>query len=705
MNEIITRKQIQCDVIRILKNNGHKTYRPKELAKQLGYNDNKVYRLFRNVLAEMGEQKMIAQVKGGRFTYKPRSTKREGILEVNPRGFGFVPVEGLDQDLYIHASNMGTALDGDLVLVGLAAPSRDERRREGEVLEVIERRRQKAVGTFQAMAQYAFVVPDDKRLIHDIFVPHSAFGGAENGDKVVVSIDRFSHHKATPEGRILQVLGSADDPGVRVLSLAMSLDVRSGFSPEAIEEAQQIPSSIPCDEIDRRLDLRDKPVFTIDPEDANDYDDAVHILPLKHGGYELGIHIADVSYYVNAGTALDREAYERGTSVYLVDRVIPMLPEKLSNKVCSLHPDEDKLTYSVLMEVSRDGTVKSYSLRETVINSKYRLCYEEAQQFIDGDHVDHPCADHIITAADLARMLTKKRNLAGSIDFDIPEIKVVLDEVGTPVEIKRRERLEAHRLIEELMLLANRIIATDIAKAAQVKPFVFRIHERPDEEKISQLSAYVRAFGFRLDLTGETIDSKKFNTLLDKVKGSPQAPVIEQAALRSMAKARYTPANVGHFGLAFDHYTHFTSPIRRYPDLMVHRLLKAYRAGLPAVNVESLKEQCDHCSQRERIAVEAERESVKLKQVEYAQNHLGEPFTGVVCGVTKFGVYVELSDLLVEGLVHVRDLDDDYYEYDERSYSLIGKYAGRTYRLGDPVKVIIVGTDLEAREVDLFFVD
>lgn len=703
MAKELSRKQIKRDILRLLKNNGQKAYRAKEIAKELGYKDNKTYRRFQDVLSEMDEQNMIGKAARNQYTFKPRPTKLEGILRVNPQGFGFVEVPGFKEDLYVRETNMKTALDGDKVLVGLAAPSRGDRRREGEVLKVLERRRTQVVGTFQVKGHFAFVVPDDRRVTQDVYVPSEAFNGAQDGNKVLVSIDRFDDRQASPEGRILSVIGDASDPNVRVLSLAMSMDVRSGFPDDVIQEAEQIPEALPAEEIDRRVDLREKPIFTIDPEDAKDFDDAIHILELPNGNLEVGVHIADVSHYVRPNTALDREAYLRATSVYLVDRVIPMLPEKLSNKVCSLRPNEDKLTFSVVMEVSPNGSVKQYEIGESLIHSHHRFTYEEAQQFVQGGYPDHPFAQHVVAANRLARTLTKKRMNAGSVDFDLPEIRVRLDEKGNPVEIHRKERLEANRLVEEFMLLANRIVAAHIGKQRNPKPFVYRIHDRPDAERINQLAEYVRAFGYRLELSEGNVSSTKLNALLDHVKGTPEAPVIEQAALRAMAKARYAPENIGHYGLAFTHYTHFTSPIRRYPDLMVHRLLKHYaRKGAPA-DLEKLEAECDHCSERERAAVEAERESVKLKQVEYIRQHLGERFPGVVSGVTKFGVFIELTDLLVEGMVHVRDMDDDYYEYDERTYSLVGRDTGNTYRLGDPVEVVVAGANLDTREIDFLF--
>lgn len=703
-----TRPQIRRAILSLLRNHAHQAYRPKELAKLLDLRDYEAYQRFWEVLSELEHQHLVARVKGGRYTYERRPYRVEGILRVHPQGYGFVEIEGQeDEDIYISEAHMNTALDGDRVLVGLAAPARGNRRREGEVLKVLERRRTQAVGTFHPRGPFAFVTPDDPHLTRDIYVPREAFNGARAGDKVVVSIERFEDPKASPEGRVLEVLGPSSDLRVQVLALALSKDVRIGFSEAACREAERIPNTIPDQAYRHRLNLRDRDVFTIDPSDAKDFDDALHLQPLPNGHIEVGVHIADVSYYVQPNTALDEEAYQRGTSVYLVDRVIPMLPEKLSNQVCSLRPGEDKLTFSVLMELTPSAQVVRYQIQETVIRSRQRFTYEEAQALIDG--TDHPLAPAIRLAHELAQKLRKARMEAGAIDFDLPEVKVELDEAGNPVRIYRKERLAAHQLIEEFMLLANRLVAETIGKRSEAPPFVYRIHDRPNTEKILQLAQYVRIFGYHLDVSEEgAVSSKALNDLLKHVQGTPEEPVIEEAALRAMAKARYSTQNIGHYGLGFDFYTHFTSPIRRYPDLMVHRLLKQYlNQGdrVSTVDVDALEARCQHCSERERAAEEAERDSVRLKQVQYMQQHVGEQFRGVISSVTNFGVFVELDEVLVEGLVHVRDMGDDYYEYDERRYTLRGLYTGKRYRPGDVVEVIVTGANPATRQIDLRFAD
>ncbi len=707
-----TRHAIRREVLQFLNEHPSESFRAHELANLLGYDDNETFLTFKDVLQELRSERAV-RTRGRRYMHRKQHNQAVGRLSVNRQGFGFVQPENGEEEFFIREHNMGTALHGDLVRVALGAQPGPGKKRECEVVEVVERRRAQVVGTFRKKGRFAFVEPDDARILQDIFVPEDAFGGAKEGEKVVVSIDRFEDRKASPEGRVLRVLGPSSDPNVRVLSLAMSMDVRANF-PEAVEkEAERIPAEIPQQEIDRRLDLRDKMIFTIDPVDAKDFDDAIHIDELPNGNYEVGVHIADVSHYVRPGTAIDEEGFTRATSVYLVDRTIPMLPEKLSNVVCSLRPHEDKLTFSCIMEVNRHGEVVDYDIRETVIHSKQRLTYEQAQTYIDGGYPDAPVAEHVVKAARLARTLTKKRMREGSIDFDLLEIKVILDEEGHPVDIVPKHRMEANRLIEEFMLLANQTVARHIDQQhgqrssgnGRSLPFVYRVHDRPDPEKVRELAEYVKLFGYELKLHDGNVRSTNMNKLLQQIKNRPEEDVIERAALRTMSKARYDVENIGHYGLGFSHYTHFTSPIRRYPDLIVHRLLKRYAKGGKPADLGELKAQCQHCSEQERNAEQAERESVKLKQVEYVQEHVGDTFEGVVSGVTKFGVFVEMTDLLVEGLVHVRDMDDDYYTYDESTYTMTGRSTGTRYRPGDKVKVQIVGANVEKREVDLLFVD
>lgn len=705
-----TRANLKRQILSHLRNSGQKAFRPKEIAKRLNIRDNRTYQLFRDVLSELDEAGLVRRAQGGRYQHRPKHELHgaEGVLQMNPQGFGFVIVPG-QGDFYVPPTRLKNALDGDRVRVAFAAEVRGRRkdyRPEAEVLEVLERGRTETVGTLERRGHFAYVAPDDPKLHRDIYVPDEALGGAEEGDKVVVSIDAYDNPKAAPEGRVLEVLGPADDPGVAVLAVALSQGVRARFPKQVLEEAERLPVAVPDDEIARRLDLRQKRTFTIDPVDAKDFDDAIHIERLPDGNYALGVHIADVSHYVRQGTAIDAEAYDRGTSTYLVDRVIPMLPERLSNEVCSLRPGEDRLTYSCLMEVTPRGKVVAYEIRETVIRSHHRFSYDDAQRIIDGGTQDHPLKADVLMAAQLGRTLTQKRVREGSIDFDTAEVRVVLRTDGTPADIVVVERHEAHRLIEEFMLLANRTVAEHIGKQKPAPPFIYRVHDHPDAEKVAALREYVKAFGYQLpSAKNGSVDRKDLNALLQHVRGTPEEPVVTDAALRAMAKAVYSPNNIGHYGLGFAHYSHFTAPIRRYPDLIAHRLLKHYAGGGKGVDEEALEEACQHCSGRERQAAEAERESIKLKQVEYVAQHVGDVFEGVVSGVTKFGVFVEMTRLLTEGLVHVRDMTDDHYEYDERTFSLIGVHTRRTIRLGDAVRVQVAAASVEARKIDLVFAD
>ncbi|MEL6616359.1 MAG: ribonuclease R, partial [Bacteroidota bacterium] len=581
----------------------------------------------------------------------------DGTLSVIASGHGFVALDTGGDDLFVRKTRMSTALNGDRVRIGLAAHNRNRAPgdlREAEVLEVLERKTQQTVGTFETVKKAGWVRPDDPRLSHDVYVPRDDWNGATPGDKVVVSIDAFDDPKAAPEGRILSILGRADEPGVAVLALAMAHGAKATFPPEVEKAAAGVTAGITDEEVARRLDLRSYPIFTIDPADAKDFDDAIHTRDLGDGMMELGIHIADVSHYVPKGGIIDAEAYDRATSTYLVDRVFPMLPEELSNGVCSLRPREDKLTYSVLLTVDGGGNVHTWEIRETVIHSKERFAYEEAQAILDGENADHPLAPEVLRAGEIAKALTQKRMAEGAIDFDVPEIRVVLDDRNRPVDIITKERKPANRLIEEFMLLANQAVAKEAENLS--RPLVYRIHDQPDAERIQALAEYVAPFGYTLPHQNGQVTRADLNALLKKVKGSPEAPVIEQAAIRAMSKAVYSPRNIGHYGLGFSHYAHFTSPIRRYPDLIVHRLLKDYLGAsggnVPVPDVEQLEAQAKHCSEREREATEAERESIKLKQVEYAEQHVGDTFDGVVVSVTKFGVFVEIKSLLVQGLVH-----------------------------------------------------
>ncbi len=699
-----TREQIEEKILRFLRNHGQRSYRAKEIAKKLDITDNDTYHVFNSVLQSLKIEGRVAREKGGRIRHAQRHSHLEGILRVHRDGFGFVTVQGEEQDYFVRARRMHVAIDGDRVLISPAASKPGDSRRSAEIITVLERSRTQAVGTLQKSGSFGIVIPDDLRLLHDIYVSDTDSSGARDGDKVVVSIDSFEDRRGAIQGRILNVLGPSADPAVQTLAVAMSLGVKSEFPDELIDEIRKRRTLGIESEIGNRKDLRSKCTFTIDPVDAKDFDDALHIETLPGGHFEIGVHIADVSHFVKEDTLLDQEAYERGTSVYLVDRVIPMLPEKLSNDLCSLKPGVDRLAFSCIMKVTSEGSVVSHQICETIIHSRYRLTYEDAQQIIDHDGVSHPLKKTLRLANEMARKIAAIRRQKGAVDFHQVDVRVILDDDGHPVRIVPRERLDAHRLIEEFMLLANRTVARAMCENSD-DVFISRIHEPPDREKIRQLAAYVRPFGYSLRHEDGLVHAADLNELLESIRGKPEEPVIEMAALRSMSKARYGIEASGHYGLSEKYYTHFTSPIRRYPDLIVHRLIKRNMSGLPRPDAAALKSQCEHLSEREIVAVEAERASIRLKQVEYAANHLGEAFSGVATGISRFGIFIQITDLLVEGMVHVRDMESDYYEYDEQSYSLIGARSKRKYCLGDQFRVIIAAANTESREIDLVFED
>ncbi|NIR52996.1 ribonuclease R [candidate division KSB1 bacterium] len=688
----------------------HRTFKAKELARQLGIKKTN-YTEFRDALKKMAAQGKIAKYKRNQYGTLKKPTTIEGELHVKTQGYGFLITEEGQEDIFISQKNMGVALDKDLVRVQLFAHTKGKST-EGRVLKVLKRARENMVGTYRKSRRFGFVVPDNIKITRDIYINEGDDQKAKSGQKVVAQIDHWEDERLNPEGHIVEILGFPDEPGVDVISVVKSFDLPTKFPPKVEKEAEAISSTITAEEIKRRLDLREEICFTIDPVDAKDFDDAVSMRKLNNGNFELGVHIADVSFYVQENSTIDKEALKRGTSVYLVDRVVPMLPEKLSNEICSLRPDEDRLTLSCIMEVTSKGQVVNYKISETVIRSKQRFSYEDVQDIITGKNRNGPFAGEIGQMHKLSQTLIKRRQQLGSLDFDLPEVKVHLEEDGSPSAIKRVERLDSHRLIEEFMLLANKTVTEHInitmAENGRVPPFIYRIHEEPQTEKMNDFKKFVRALGYPIDVN-KKITAKLLGEFLDTIRGKPEEVMIEDLMLRSMMKAKYSTHNAGHFGLAFKHYTHFTSPIRRYPDMAVHRLLKEYQYEVDFAQAKKKKAKLEriarNSSEREVVATEAERESIKMKQVEYMERHLGDVFDGIISGVVSFGIFVEITDLLVEGLVHISDLEDDFYFHDEKNYQLIGERTQKTYRLGDPVKVRVVRVDTDERVVDFILVD
>jgi len=710
-------------VLEYLARQQNRQFKAKELARALRVPPPR-YSEFRDFIKTLAREGKIAKHKRNHYGHAQQASTLTGTLHVKTQGYAFLIVGEGQEDVFISQKNMGTALNRDIVKVQLfARPS--GRKPEGRVVEVVKRSRQHIVGTLRQGKYFYFVKPDEMKLLQDIHIPDEFLGGARPGQKVAVSIDSWDDPAQNPEDRIVKVLGFPDEAGVDVLSVAFSFDLPAGF-PAGIEHAaEQLKLDLTPDLLRQRLDLRNQLIFTIDPADAKDFDDAVHLRHLENGNYELGVHIADVSHYVTEGSTLDKEALARGTSVYLVDRVVPMLPEKLSNELCSLKPHTDRLTYSCIMEMTPKGEVVNYNIAETIIHSKRRFNYEEAQKILDSEKSSADTAsnddERKLSAAldatlremnELANVLTKRRLRNGSLDFDTPEAQIILDDTGFPIEIRRKLRQDSNRLIEEFMLLANQTITKHVdVKLAQKRskpPFIYRIHEPPDPLKIEDFARFVKAFGYNFDHQ-QMITGKYLSRFLGEIHGQPEADVIETMMLRSLMKAKYSTENLGHFGLAFKHYSHFTSPIRRYPDLIVHRTLKAYANGYHPDMHEAFNRKLSYAAQqsseRELVALEAERASVKMKQAQFMTRHLGDEFDGLISGVVSFGIFVEIPQFLVEGLVHISDLADDYYIFEERAYRLKGQNSGRIYRLGDEVRVRVVRADPSERLLDFVLVE
>jgi len=680
-----------------------KTVRPlrkRELARKLGISQEE-YPTFRRVLGELVKEGKVARLRGGKYGPMEEANRVVGRLYVHPDGYGFVSREPEGSDVFVRPEDMGPALHGDKVVVQVYKRRRGAKP-EGKVIQVVERALEQVVGVYRS----GTVMPDDPRLP---VVYISGGEKAREGQKVVVRIEGGTHRAL--EGRIAEVLGYPGEPGIDVISIIREFGLPSEFPPYVLREAESLSEEIPPEELARREDLRALPAVTIDPEDAKDFDDAVSLEVLGDGRYRLGVHIADVSYYVREGGEIDREAYRRGTSVYLVDRAIPMLPPKLSGDLCTLCPGKDRLSISVLVDITEDGEILGYRIVEGVIRSRARLTYPQAQAAVDGREAEAGPAwefREMLRRMDLlSKALAERRHERGAIDFDLPEPEVTLDEEGTPLEIRRRERLDSHRLIESFMLLANEIVARYLTE--REVPFLYRVHDRPDPEKLEEFARFARALGypFRPD---KARNPKYLQEFLSKAEGRPEEPVVRELLLRSMKRAVYSPHNIGHFGLACDIYTHFTSPIRRYPDLLTHRVLREVLRGTVDEDrkeklARSLPDIGQHLSDREWVADEAERASVDVKRVAFMKERLGERFWGIISSVRPFGFFVELEEFYVEGLVHVDSLVDDYYFYDEKKHCLLGERKGRKFSIGDRVYIQAVRADEALRQVDFRLVE
>lgn len=692
------------DILQVFNQNSNKLLNYKQIAAKLNITDANGRNLVIQELHDLKAQDRIEEVERGKFIMVAKSHYFEGVVEVTSRGNAYVVCEDLEHDIYIPSRNLNHALNNDLVKVYVYKRKKNKKQ-EGDIVDIIERAKTEFVGVLQKSKNFGFVVPDDPKMYADIFVSPKELGEAEDGDKVLAEITDWPANSKNPFGKVTRVLGKPGDHDTEIHSILLEYGLPYTF-PEHVEEyASKIPIEITEEEIGKRRDMRKDLTFTIDPDDAKDFDDALSFKVLENGNYEIGIHIADVSHYVKEDTALEDEAYLRATSVYLVDRVVPMLPEILSNNVCSLRPNEEKLTFSVVFEMDEKGHLINQWFGRTVIYSDKRFAYDDAQQIIEGNSegVDQSLQKAILTLDNLAKKLRKRRMSEGAISFDKTEVKFNLDEDANPIGVYVKESKDANKLIEEFMLLANKKVAEFIGK--KKKTFIYRVHDEPNIDKLALLQGIITKFGYRINTNTRHSTSESLNKLLADVHGKAESNMIETLTIRSMSKAIYTTENIGHYGLAFDYYTHFTSPIRRYPDVMAHRLLQYYLDGGQSVKAEKYEEKCKHSSEREFMASKAERDSIKYMQIKYMQDHNDQEFEGVISGVTEWGIYVEIIENKCEGMVRIKDITSDYFIYDEKQYALIGQADKRMYQLGDQVTVTVKNTDLERKHLDFNLVE
>ncbi|HON17736.1 MAG TPA: ribonuclease R [Salinivirgaceae bacterium] len=705
-NQNISSAEIYDRILKFLNDNVGKSYNYKQIGRAIGLWEGQYRDKIVEILESLVKSSLVEYQDRGKYIVKIKEREVEGIIQIPRRGPATL-VTDQGEEFSVPYSNLNKSLPGDRVKAFVYAGHK-YKAPEVEIIQIIKRAKENFVGVIEVSQNFAFLVPDNNALPVDIFIPKEEVlrTKAKSGQKVVVKIKDWPENAHNPIGEIVKVLGQPGEHNVEMHAILYEFNLPYEFPPKVEKEANAIPEEIPEEEIARRRDFRNVLTFTIDPEDAKDFDDAISIQKTEKGLWEIGVHIADVTHYVKPGSELDKEAFARATSVYLVDRVVPMLPERLSNGICSLQPNTDKLTYSAVFTMTDNAEVVDYWIGRTIINSNRRFTYDEAQERIERGEGD--LSQELNICHRLAQILRKNRLASGAINFERSEVKFKLDEKGAPIGVYLKESKEANQLIEEFMLLANRYIAQHIlvlSRDGQLKTFVYRVHDKPNLEKLARFARFIQRFGQKIDITDNISLSRSINTLLDNSQGTAWQNVVETLAVRTMARAEYSAKNIGHYGLAFDHYTHFTSPIRRYPDMMVHRLLTRYMEGQKSLSFKQVDDECKHCSEREVLATSAERASIKYKQVEYLKDRIGEEFDGVISGVTNWGLYVELEGNASEGIVSLQTLHDDYYIFDEDEYCLIGQRNRKVFRLGDTVRIRVVNANLLKKQLDFEMIE